>query len=188
MSLRLKHLVAATALLGMSVFAASVSPAFAAGERFEAFLYEGSCASLTTDKVVDDLGELKTEGNETHWWDRLLSSPNQPEENVGATEEKELELEKHFPSQFHAVEKKLPGMTLGDLTESDHAVAIHEKGAESADVVACGNVTGTEKKDTLRFDLEEVDTSGFEGRAWVGLTEDTHELEITVGVWPRSCS
>lgn len=183
MNLRLKHLVAATALLGMTVFAVPASPALAAGEQFSAALFEGSCTRLATDDVVKELGTLVTEGNETHWWDRLLRNPDRPEENVGATEEKDLDVDKHFPTHFQAVDTKLPGMTLGDLTKREHAVAIIETEPKGTSVAACGDITGREKKGTLRFDLEEVDTSGFEGRAWLGSTEDTHELEITVGVW-----
>jgi len=165
MHFRLKHLAAGALLLGTTAFAIPTSPVAADDNDFGAYIYETSCDNLSKDKIIKDVGDLDDENENSKEWKRL---------GQDAT----------FPSEFYAEDEGLDNLTLDDLTGSAHAIAAHADDSKDADVTACGDITGTTVDGTLLIQLNEVDDSGFEGRAYFAPKKDKDELELTTGIWP----
>lgn len=167
MQFRLKHLAASALLLGASAFALPASPVAADDDDFGAYLYEATCDSLDKDKIIEDIGDLDDESEDSKEWQRL---------GQGAD----------FPSEFYAEDEDIDNLTLDDLTGGDYAVAVHAEDSKDADVIACGDVTGTVQGDMLLIDLQEVDGSGWAGRAHFAPDDDDNddEIEVTTGIWP----
>lgn len=165
MNFRLKHIAAGALLLGATAFALPASPVAADDDDFGAYIYETSCDNLDKDKIIKDIGDLDEESERSMEWQRL---------GQGAD----------FPSALFAEDEDLDNLTLDDLTGSEHAVAVHAEDSKDADVIACGDIAGTVENGTLLIELNEVDSSGFEGRAYFAPEEDEDELEVTTGIWP----
>lgn len=67
-----------------------------------------------------------------------------------------------------------------------HVLVVHEGESSRTPVVAIGAVEGELGDDgTLLIDLNEVDNSGYEGRAYFEPDDDDDddEVEVTVGIW-----
>ncbi len=71
--------------------------------------------------------------------------------------------------------------SLDDILAAEHAINVHES-AEKIDVyIACGDITGTADGGKLEIDLEELNDSGYEGKATLMDNGDgTTTVDITL--------
>lgn len=126
-----------------------------------AFIRNGSCDQ--PGDVVEDVGDLEPE--DSVW--RVIGD-DAPKPDVVYGEDEDVH------------------QTVDDLTGGDFVVTIHERDDANSAVIACGEISGTVGDDgTLTIDLDEVDGSGFSGRAHFAPEQDDDgdETEVTVGVW-----
>jgi hypothetical protein len=130
-------------------------------EDLGAFIRSGSCDQ--PGDVVEDVGDLEPE--EGVW--RVIGNDEQKPDVVYGEDE-----------DIH--------QTIDELAGGDFVVTIHERDDVNSAVIACGAIPGTVGDDgTLMIDLDEVDGSGFTGRAHFApeQDDDDDETEVTVGVW-----
>lgn len=145
-------------------------------DSFGAFIRAGTCEA--PGDVVEDIGDL--ENDEDDAW-RVIGGDD-PAPEVVYDEDEDI------------------GQTIDELTGGEFVVTIHERENPDSTMIACGAITGEVDADgTLLIDLDEVDDSGFEGRAHFGPddadADDDHDdddhddkgnadqTEVTVGVW-----
>src|SRR5690606_4656871 len=123
-------------------------------DRFGAFIREGTCDA--PGDVVEDIDELddddRDDDDDDEW------------QKLGGDEER--------PDVFYSEEEDID-QTIDDLTGGEFIVTVHEGESADSPVFACGEITGEVESDgSLLIDLEEVDDSGFEGRAHFGPDDD----------------
>jgi hypothetical protein len=163
----------------------AVATGAASDNAFHVFLYQGDCAQ--PGDVVDDIGSLDRhrdddddddDDGDDHAavWQRIGEGATQPE-NLWAEEE-----------DIHP--------SLDELLSGDHAIAVHERDSQTA-IVACGMVAGElDDAGGLLIELDEVDGSGFVGRALLTPhtgdddhddddddDDDDHETDVSIGMW-----
>jgi len=167
MNFRLKHLAAGVIMLSATALAVPAMPVAADDDDFGAYLYETSCDELDTDDIIADVGDLDDESQDSEEWQRL---------GQGAD----------FPSEFYAEDDGIDEIdSMDDLTSGTYAVAAHAEDSEDADVIACGDVQGEVQNDQLLIELDEVNDSGYAGRAHFAPADDEDEnIEVTTGIWP----
>ena len=74
--------------------------------------------------------------------------------------------------------------SLDDILAAEHAINFHESAENIQNYIACGDITGTAEGGMLEIELEELNDSGYEGRATLedngdGTTQVTVELMHT---------
>lgn len=163
MNNRFTRLAAGTLLLGATAIAAPMSVA-ADDDELGAYVYAASCDSLTTDAIMEDIGDLGMDDDSQMEWQMLGNG-------------------QEAPTELYTEDEGMDNVVLDDLLAEPHAVAIHETDDENAAVIACGDITGTPENDTLLIQLSEVDGSGFEGRAYFAPDDTDNELDVIVGAW-----
>jgi|GEM_PF-2678795 len=166
MSFRFKNLIAGALIMGTAFASPAIVLADDNNQELGAYLYEASCDALSTDAIIEDLGDLEVERNSDKEWSRLSNG-------------------QEAPTSLWVEDEDVDRMTVDDLLASPHAVAIHASDSKKADVIACGDISGTPENGTLLIEIPEVNDSGFEGRAFFApeKDDDEDELEITVGAW-----
>ncbi|CAA9561938.1 MAG: hypothetical protein AVDCRST_MAG49-2471 [uncultured Thermomicrobiales bacterium] len=75
-------------------------------------------------------------------------------------------------------------VSLDDILAAEHAINVHESAENIQNYIACGDITGTPANGELGIELNELNGSGFEGRALLldngdGTTTVTVELTMT---------
>ncbi len=55
--------------------------------------------------------------------------------------------------------------SLDDILAAEHAINVHESAENIENYIACGDLTGTPEGDQLEIELQQLNNSGFEGRA-----------------------
>ncbi|HRA47501.1 MAG TPA: hypothetical protein PK819_05465 [Thermomicrobiales bacterium] len=134
------------------------------GPEYGAYINVGTCEEIS-DQVVADIGDLE---KDEHVW-----------KVVGQG----LKIK---PDPIYGEDEEID-QTIEELTASDHVVVIRADDDVTAAVIACGAISGkADAKGELMVALDEVDDSGFEGRAHFGPNhdDDDHEpVEVTTGVW-----
>lgn len=173
----LSRFTAGTIFLAASAFAA---PAFVLADDhdddddgdFGAYVYAATCDDLSADAIVEDIGELELEDDDDdidEYWTVLGSDQD-------------------TPSKLYAEDEDIDDVTMEDLLAESHAIAVHADDDRDSDVIACGDVTGNAEEGFLFFDLQEVDDSGYDGRAYIQPDDDDDDddddLDVVVGVWP----
>lgn len=146
--------------------------AFADDDDPEAYLYAGTCADLENATVVDEIDDLDDDEDDVreHW------------EHLGNGQD--------MPDGLMAEEDDIDDIDGGvqALVDGDYAVVVHETESTSSAVLVCGDIEGTVENDSLLIELDEVDGSGFEGRAFIHPEDDDDddddELEFVVGIYP----
>lgn len=169
-----RNLAAGALLLGATAFA---GPSLVAADDdddhdFGAYLYAATCGDLSTDAIIEDIGELEAEDDDDdvqeHW--SLIGA------GQGA------------PDVFYVEDEDVDNLTVEGLMTEPHAIAVHATDDQEADVIACGEITGTTEDGGLLIELTEVEDSGHEGRAYLAPDDDDdddddNDVEITVGLW-----
>lgn len=148
------------------------STAFADDNEPEAYLYEGTCAELEAASVVEDITDLDEDDDDVreHW------------EFIGNGQD--------MPDGLLAEEDDVDGFDNGvqDLVDGDYAVVVHETEDRDSAVLICGDIDGDVENDSLLIELDEVDGSGFEGRAFIHPDDDDDDddldIEFVVGMYP----
>jgi hypothetical protein len=153
--------VTATALLASSgiAFAQDESPApdpamtngeAGSAQAYPLHIHEGSCEQLGA--VVYPLGEISTDLN-VHG------------ETIGGAED-----------QMVALNVTLVAASIDDLTGAEHAISIHQSEEDLANIIACGDITGSVfDGGTMVIRLNEADDSGYIGFAL--FREDAEAVE-----------
>lgn len=143
------------------------SAAFADDDEPEAYLYEGSCADLDAATVVDDIDDL--DGDAQKYWKFISNGQDMPDGLLA--EDGDIEN---------------LGNDVQVLVDGDYAVVVHERESRDSAVLVCGDIEGQLEDGTLLIELDEVDESGFEGRAFIHPDDDDDddELEFIVGIYP----
>ena len=77
-------------------------------------------------------------------------------------------------------------LTVQTLVDGDYMIVVHADGDNESPVIAAGNIEGNIPDGSVLIQLNEMNASGFEGRAFIEPEDedDIHELEVTVGVYP----
>jgi hypothetical protein len=163
---QIRNLVVGTLLLGATAFAAPTMVVAQDDDEFGAFLYAASCDDLNADAIIEDVGDLDIEDDA----------------DDAAKEWLLLGSGQDAPDKLYAEDEGVPAVTLDDLVSQPHAVAIHASDSPDADVIACGDVTGTPENDSLMVGLPEVSGSGIEGRAHFA-PNNRNEIEVTIGAF-----
>lgn len=165
-------------LLGAVLLAALVvaSPAAAQSDDDElgSYIHEGTCEALGA--TVEEIEDLERDHHDDHddddrreherIWDRIGGGDPRPETLWAEDDDVD--------------------MSLDALMGGEYVITIHEDDDEDSTVIACGAITGEVDADGgLLVDLEEIDDSGFEGRAYLMPEDDDDddETEIHIGVW-----
>lgn len=147
--------------------------AFADDDEQEAYLYEGTCAELEAATVVDDITDLDDDDDDVreHW------------ELIGNGQD--------MPDGLLAEEDDVDDFDNGvqELVDGEYAVVVHETDDRDSAVLACGDIDGELENDSLLIELDEVDGSGFEGRALMHPDDDDDDdddmdIEFVVGIYP----
>lgn len=174
--------------LAMTAF---VSPALADDHddddaEFGAYIYEGTVDDYG-DRPVEDAGEVELLGDDDddvrEIWNRVGDDGPAPDPLYGEDDE-DIDL------------------TIDELTSEPHVLVVHGADNRDAPVIAIGAIEGDVEADgTLLIDLEEVDDSGFEGRAYFAPDDDHDDddhddhgdddhddhdddlTEVTIGIW-----
>lgn len=72
-------------------------------------------------------------------------------------------------------------VSLDDITSGEHAVNVHESTDNIQNYIACGDVSGERTDGTLLIDLQELNDSGYTGRAALtGNDDDTTTVTVTL--------
>lgn len=141
-------------------------------DRFGAFIHAGTCEA--PGDVVEEIDELDDDRDDDDAvWQRIGGDDPAPE--VLYDEDEDI------------------GQTVDELTAGEFVVAVHEGEGADSPIIACGAITGEVGADgSLVIDLDEVDDSGFEGRAHLAPDDDSDDddnnddddqTEVTVGLW-----
>jgi hypothetical protein len=171
-----RTLVASSLILGSAIAAPSViaDDHDDDDDRFGTYIYAGTIDDLENARVVEDIDELERDDDddlEEHW--RLLGGGQD------------------MPDELYTGDEDLDDdIDLETLTSEPHMVVVHETEDRDSAIVAVGVIEGEITGDgTLLIQLDEYESSGWEGRAWFGPEDyddddDDDELEVVVGVYP----
>jgi hypothetical protein len=171
-----RTLVASSLILGSAIAAPSViaDDHDDDDDRFGTYIYAGTIDDLENARVVEDIDELERDDDddlEEHW--RLLGDGQD------------------MPDDLYTGDEDLDDdIDLETLTSEPHMVVVHETEDRDSAIVAVGVIEGEITGDgTLLIQLDEYESSGWEGRAWFGPEDyddddDDDELEVVVGVYP----
>lgn len=165
------------------------------GDRFTAFIYAGTVDALDTATVVTEIDDLEMEDHERENDDR--NEGNRDRDRKQDQYWSVLGEGQDVPDELYTGDEDLDrDIDLDLLTAKPHLVVVREGDATDAPVIAAGAIEGEITADgTLLIQLDEVDGSGYEGRAWFGpdreedddddkQDDDQDELEVVVGVFP----
>lgn len=159
---------------GMLLAAGAIAPATIVSadddDEWGAYVYAATCDDLNPDAIIEDVGDLE-----------LVDDSDDMDEYWTV-----LGADQDSPSELYAEDDDIDDVTLDDLVNESHAIAVHAEDDRNSDVIACGNIDGTVDDGFLLFDLQEVDGSGFEGRAYLTPDDDDDDDDVdsVVGVWP----
>ncbi len=159
-----RHLAIVFLALGTALFAVSASAATKLDEELGVYLYETTCDELRTDAIVEDLGDLEVERFAISEWRRLSQGQDRP-------------------STLYIEDEDVRGISIQELMDLPHAIAVHESDSRQAAVIACGDITGELVGGALLIELHEVNDSGWEGRAHIAPDRRGREIEFTTGIW-----
>lgn len=158
-------------MLALAAFAFA-TPVFADDDddnELGAYIYEGTVDSFG-DRPVEDIGDLDSLHDDDDDIDDVWNV-------VGGGDP--------VPNPLWGDDDEDVDFTIEQLTASPHVLVIHASESTSSPVVAVGAIEGEVGSDgSLMIELEEVDNSGFEGRAHFHLDDDDDDdTEVTIGVW-----
>ncbi len=167
MNSRITRLAAGTLFLAASALAAP--GAMAQDEEFTANIYDGTCDDVANASVVVEIGTLKSDDQN---------------EDLAAQWQTLNQMNDALPHELYTAATDLPSdVTVDDLNDGSHIVAIQHGEGSDAEVAACGEIEGEmDDQGFLFVDLPQVDESGYEGRIAFGPEMDD-EPDITVGVF-----
>lgn len=178
--------------LAMTAFA---SPAFADDHddddtEFGAYIYEGTVDDYG-DRPVEDAGEVE-----------LLRDDDDDDDDDVREIWNRVGDDGPAPGPLYGEEDEDISLTIEELTSEPHVLVVHGGDNRDAPVIAIGTIEGDVDADgTLLIDLDEVDDSGFEGRALFAPDDDVdhdddhddhgdddhddHDdlTEVTIGGW-----
>jgi hypothetical protein len=141
---------------------------------YEAFVYAGTLEDLESATRLGAIGDLEDEAdrdeNLEHW------------ERVG--------MGQAMPDELYSEDEDLRSdLSLATIFNDPHLVIVHATADSSSPIIAVGAIQGdVDGMGGILIELDEYDSSGFEGRAWVGpeFTNDSngYEVEIIVAIYP----
>lgn len=159
-------------VLAIAMFAFA-TPALADDDddRFGVYIYEGT---------VEDYGERPVEDVEDldSLWDDDDDDLEDVWSRIGGGEP--------APNPLWGQDDEDIDISIEELMATPHVLVVHEGESYRTPVVAIGAIEGELGDDgTLLIDLNEVDNSGYEGRAYFEPDDDDDddEVEVTVGIW-----
>ena len=154
--------------IGLSLALAIGGTAYADDDDPKAYLNEGTCIELDDARVVDDIDDLDDDDlNEI--WAYIGNDQDMPDGLLGEEDDVD-DL----------------GNDVQVLVDGDYAVVVHETESRNSPVLVCGDIEGEVEDGTILIELDEVDESGWEGRAFIHPDDDDDddELEFVVGIYP----
>lgn len=183
-------LIRMLAVLALAMFAFA-NPALAQDDddddtEYGAFIYEGTVDDYG-DSPVEDLEGLEPtrddddddNDDDRDVWDVIGNDDPEPDPLYGEDDE-DID------------------PTIDELTSEPHVLVIHADDNPDSDVIAISAIEGDlDDEDGLMIDLEEVDDSGFEGRAYFQPDNDDDDddddgnddddgddqTDVTIGIW-----
>lgn len=171
MQLRRTSFARITGAVGLSLaLSLGATAAYADDDEPEAYLYEGTCAEIEAATVVEDITDLDEDDDDVReHWEFIGNGQDMPEG---------LLAEEDDVDDVDSVEA---------LVDGDYAVVVHETESRDSAVLVCGDIEGDVENDSLLIELDEVDGSGFEGRAFMHPDDDDDDdddIEFVVGIYP----
>lgn len=169
MNFNRSSLVRISSVLGLSLALAFGGAAYADDDDDpEAYLYEGTCADFDNARVVEDIDDLDDDDLD-EIWAMIGNGQDMPDGLLG--EEDDVDD---------------IGNDVQVLVDGDYAVVVHEHESRDSTVLVCGDIEGEVQDGTILIELDEVDESGWEGRAFIHPDDDDDddELEFVVGIYP----
>ncbi len=164
-------MVRTLSVLALAVFAFATPVLADDDDEFGAYIYEGTVDDFG-DRPVEEIGELDS------LWDDDGDDVDDVWRVIGGDDP--------APNPLWGEDDEDVDLTIEELTATPHVLVVHEGESTSTPVIAIGAIEGEVGADgTLMIDLEEVDGSGFEGRAHFAPDhdDDDDETDVTVGVW-----
>lgn len=162
LTLPLGGALVAAALLTLAL----AGPASAQGNQgdFGAYIYEGTCDQLGAT-ALEDVGDLDQDDDA---WNVVDQGETAPDAVYGEDDD--------------------IAQTIDTLTSADHVVVVRASDDQSAAVIACGAIAGEiDANGALLIQLDEVEGSGFQGRAHIGPNmdddDDDEQTAVTVAIW-----
>lgn len=167
MNSRITRLAAGTLFLAASALAAP--SAMAQDDELTANIYDGTCDDVSKASVVLEIGTLQ--GGDQN-------------EDLAAQWQTLNQRNDAMPQELYTAATELPSdVTVEDLNDGSHIVAIQHGQGSDADVAACGEIDGEmDDQGFLFVEIPQVDESGYEGRVALG-TETDAGKDITVGIF-----
>lgn len=160
------------------------------GMHFGAFIYAGTVDALDQATVVTDIDDLELESHDRE-------NDDSHEENRDRDRQRDqtwrlLGDGQTAPDELYTGDEDLDdSIDMDTLIAEPHLVVVHDTESPDSPIIAVGAIDGDVTADgTLLIQLAEYEASGYEGRAWFGPKqdddehEDSHELEVVVGVYP----
>lgn len=141
-----------------------------------AYLYEGTVAELDAAKVVDEIDDLDAEDDDDdNDWDKISNGQDRPDGLL--TTEDDLDDDHNI--------------TIDMLVSGDYMIVVHAGESTDTPILAAGNIEGEIQDGAVVIELNEIDASGYEGRASIHLDDDdddddddADDVEFTVGIYP----
>lgn len=140
-----------------------------------AYLYQGTVAELDGATVVDEIDDLDDEDDDDNDWDKISVGQDRPEGLLSTEDDLD---DDH-------------NITIEDLVNGEYAIVVHSDESTDSPILAAGDIDGEIQDGAVVIELDEVDASGYEGRASIHLDDDdddddddADEVEITVGIYP----
>ena len=161
------------------------------GTEYGAFIYEGTVDDYG-DRPVEDLEGLDSVRDDDDDDDDNDNDDDRDVWDVIGNDDPE-------PDPLYGEDDEDIDPTIDELTSEPHVLVVHADDDPDSDVIAIGAIEGDlDDEDGLMIDLEEVDDSGFEGRAYFQPDSDDNnddddddnddddgddQTDVTVGIW-----
>lgn len=127
--------------------------------EFGVYIYEGTVDDFG-EKPVDEAGALE-----------LLSEDDDDPDDETEEIWRAIGDDGERPEPFYGDDTGT-SLTLDDLTGAPHVLVVHAGEEANEPVIAAGAIEGEVEDGTLVIDLQPVDESGYEGRAFFGPNDD----------------
>lgn len=144
-----------------------------------AYLYEGTPADFQAATVVDEIDDLDNDDDDDDRddsdWDKLGNGQDIPNDLISTEDDLDDDT----------------NLTVEDLVDGVYMIVVHAGESTDTPVLVAGAVDGDIQNDSILIELDEVEGSGYEGRAFIHPDDDDDdndddnedEIEITVGIY-----
>ena len=156
-------MTAGFALAPSMSIAQDATPAMGEGtHQHPAHIHSGTCETL--GGIVFPLNDLTAPGIQGT---PAAGMEGTPMTGIGATPMAGVDM-----AEIVAWSSTMVAASLDDILAAEHAINVHESAENIENYIACGDLTGTAEGGQLEIELQELNNSGYAGRAVLHETGD----------------